>query len=222
VRATPVRSARRPLFILGPVREQTTLQRIASQTHGVVTPSNALDVVAMAGVAWAAPRIDTWPGYVIGASSYFADVADGIIARRTGTTSMVGEIMDHVVGDKPKLFFGFYYVWRLELADRSLLAAVAGYNVANALVTGYDWLSNTEPQVQVTRGGKRAMFSTAAGVGIHVLGSNLSRTHPGAGRALKWFGRLFSWTGLVVYGIPTTREYWHAARQGPKRRPART
>lgn len=202
--------------------EPTTLQRIARQTHGVVTLSNALDLAAMAGVAWAAPRIDTWTGYVVGASSYFADVADGIIARRTGTTSMVGEIMDHVVGDKPKLFYGFFHIWRLGLADRSLLAAVAGYNVANALVTGYDWASNTEPQVQVTTAGKRAMFSTAVGVGVQVLGTNLSRTHPGAGRTLRGLGRLLSWTGLVVYGIPTTRQYWQAARQGPKRRPART
>jgi conjugative relaxase-like TrwC/TraI family protein len=33
--------------------------------------------------------------------------------------------LDHVVGDKPKIFWGAWYIWRLRLADRPLIATVA-------------------------------------------------------------------------------------------------
>jgi phosphatidylglycerophosphate synthase len=207
-----------PVHRLSSVSDKTALQEIAERTYGVVTPSNLLDVAAMVGVAWSARRLDTWKGITVGASSYLADVADGIIARRTQTTSTVGEVMDHVVGDKPKLMFGLYHIWRFRLADRPLVAAVAGYNVANALVTGYDWASNTEPQVQVTVGGKRAMFATANGVGIQVIGRRVGVSHPAAGRLLRVVGTLIGWSGLAIWGVPTTLDYWRSARRGPKRR----
>ena len=103
----------------------STLQRLAAGTGGVVTPANLLDVVALVGAWWAGPRLGSWKGYAVGAPSYFADLADGIIARRTGTVTRVGEIMDHVVGDKPKIFWGAWHIWRLRLADRPLIATVA-------------------------------------------------------------------------------------------------
>ena len=98
----------------------STLQRLAAETGGVVTPANLLDVVALVGAWWAGPRLGSWKGYAVGAPSYFADLADGIIARRTGTVTPVGEIMDHVVGDKPKIFWAAWHIWRPRLADRPL------------------------------------------------------------------------------------------------------
>ena len=69
----------------------STLQRLAAATGGVVTLANLLDVVALVGAWWAGPRLGSWKGYAVGAPSYFADLADGIIARRTGTVTRSGK-----------------------------------------------------------------------------------------------------------------------------------
>jgi phosphatidylglycerophosphate synthase len=195
-----------------------SLQRIAEYTHGVVTPANLLDVVAIVGVGWAAPRLDTWPGIAVGAPSYVADVFDGIIARRTNTASWVGEIMDHVVGDKPKVLYGLLQIWRMRLADRPLVAAVATYNAANAVVTGYDWLRNAEPQISVTPRAKRAMFTTTVAVGLQVIAHKIAETHTRLGNGLSSSAAVLGYGGVVLLGVPTTRDYWRMARAGKKRR----
>lgn len=193
------------------------LQRVAAATGGVVTLANVLDVVAFVGAWWAGPRLGTWKGYAVGAPSYFADLADGIIARRTGTVTRVGEIMDHV-GDKPKIFWAAWHVWRLRLADRPLIATVAVYNVANAAVTGYDLVRNAEPRVFPDRRAKWAMMTTATGMGIQVAATNAQRTHPRLARALRTCGAISSYGGVALFGIPTTVGYWQTARRGPSRR----
>lgn len=193
------------------------LQRVAAATGGVVTLANVLDVVAFVGAWWAGPRLGTWKGYAVGAPSYFADLADGIIARRTGTVTRVGEIMDHV-GDKPKIFWAAWHVWRLRLADRPLIATVAVYNVTNAAVTGYDLVRNAEPQVFPDRRAKWAMMTTATGMGIQVAATNAQRTYPRLARALRTCGAISSYGGVALFGIPTTVGYWQTARRGPSRR----
>ena len=194
----------------------TLLERTAQRTHGVVTPANALDILAMWGVAWSASRLDQWSGIGVAAASYLADVADGIIARRTNTSSRVGELVDHV-GDKPKVLWGIREIWRLGLADKPLLAAVASYNLANAALTSLDVVVNEEPQIQVTRRAKRAMFATTTGVGIQVIGHKIAETFPRAGRLVFWAGAALGYTGVVFLGVPTTRDYWNMARQGKRR-----
>ena len=196
---------------------RSTLQRLAVATGGAVTPANLLDVVALGGAWWAGPRLGSWKGYGVGAPSYFADLADGIIARRTGTVTRVGEIMDHV-GDKPKIFWAAWHIWRLRLADRPLIATVAIYNVANAMVTGYDLLRNAEPRVFPNRRAKWAMMTTATGLGVQVAATNAARTHPRLARALRAGGAISTYGGVAVFGIPTTVGYWQTARNGPKRR----
>lgn len=193
------------------------LQRLAAATGGVVTLANLLDVVAFVGAWWAGPRLGTWKGYAVGAPSYFADLADGIIARRTGTVTRVGEILDHV-GDKPKIFWAAWHVWRLRLADRPLIATVAVYNVANAAVTVYDLVRNAEPAVFPDRRAKWAMMTTATGMGVQVAATNAKRTHPRLARALHACGAISSYGGVALFGIPTTVGYWKAARNGPSRR----
>lgn len=200
-----------------PGRPPTVLERIAHRTHGVVTPANVLDALAMAGVAWSAPRLDRWSGIAVATPSYLADVADGMIARRTNTTSRLGELVDHV-GDKPKVFLGLRAIWRLGIADKPLLAAVGCYNLANAALTSYDFLVNEEPQVAVTRRAKRAMFATTTGVGVQAIGHKVAERLPRLGRLVIWAGGTLGYGGVLLFGVPTTVDYWHMARQG-KRRP---
>lgn len=194
----------------------TVLERLAQRTHGVVTPANVLDVLAMVGVAWSAPRLDRWSGIAVAAPSYLADVADGVIARRTNTSSRVGELVDHV-GDKPKVFLGLRAIWRLGIADKPLLAAVGCYNLANAALSTCDYVVNEVPQIAVTTRGKRAMFATTAGVGLQTIGHKLAETSPRLGRLVSWAGAALGYGGVLVYGVPTTVDYWKMARGGTRR-----
>jgi len=195
----------------------SALQRLAAATGGVVTPANLLDVVAFVGAWWAGPRLGSWKGYAVGAPSYFADLADGIIARRTGTVTRVGEIMDHV-GDKPKIFWAAWHIWRLRLADRPLIATVAVYNVANAAVTGYDMVRNAQPEVFPGRRAKWAMMTSATGLGVQVAATNVERTHPRLAHVLRACGAISTYGGVAFLGIPTTVGYWRTARNGRSRR----
>jgi phosphatidylglycerophosphate synthase len=201
-----------------PGRPRTVLEGIAHRTHGVVTPANVLDVLAMAGVTWSAPRLDRWSGIAVAAPSYLADVADGMIARRTNTSSRFGELVDHV-GDKPKVFLGLRAIWRLQIADKPLLAAVGCYNLANAVLTSYDFVVNEEPQIAVTTRAKRAMFATTTGVGVQAIGHKIAEKLPHLGRLVTGVGAILGYGGVLVFGVPTTVDYWNMARRG-KRRPA--
>ncbi len=205
-----------PVNATDPQRPRTRFERIAHRTHGVVTPANALDVLAMVGVAWSAPRLDRWSGIAVAAPSYLADVADGMIARRTNTVTRIGELVDHV-GDKPKVFLGVRSIWRLGIADKPLLAAVGCYNLANAVLTSCDFVVNEVPQIAVTTSGKRAMFATTTGVGVQVIGHKLAESAPRLGRLVTWTGAVLGYGGVLVYGVPTTVDYWNMARRGARR-----
>lgn len=196
--------------MLARVSRRTILQEIADSTYGVVTPANALDAAAFLGAAWAAPRLATWPGIAAAVASYGADIADGKLARATGTTSRVGDLIDHI-GDKPKVAFALYHIWTQRLADRRLVAAVAAYNAATASLTVYDRLANGTSHVEVTSAGKRAMFATVTGIGCQAIATKLSETHPAAGRALRRGAGALVCAGLAAYGLPAIRQYWRAA-----------
>jgi phosphatidylglycerophosphate synthase len=191
-------------------RRQTGLQRIARQTRGVVTPANLLDGAAFLGALWAGPRLENWPGLVAGIASYSSDVVDGKIARATGTASSLGDMIDHV-GDKPKIAYALYHIWRMRLADRPLLVTVATYNAVTASITVYDRLANGTSRIEVTTQGKRAMFATATGVGVQTVATKISRTRPKLGRALNVGGAVLAYLGVTVFGPATIRQYWRSA-----------
>lgn len=199
-----------------PEAPRTVFERVAQRTHGVVTPANVLDALAMAGVAWSAPRLDRWSGIAVAVPSYLADIADGAIARRTNTSSRFGELVDHI-GDKPKVFLGLRAIWRLGIADKPLLVAVGCYNLANAALSSYDFVVNEEPQITVTRRAKHAMFATTTGVGVQAIGHKIAETFPRLGRLVIWTAAILGYGGVVVFGAPTTIDYWNMARRGKRR-----
>jgi phosphatidylglycerophosphate synthase len=193
------------------VRQWGVLQQIAGRTGGIVTPANVLDGVALLGAKWSGPRLETWPGILAGIASYTADMADGSIARRTGTASRVGDIVDHV-GDKPKVAYALFHIWRKGLADRPLIAATAVYNGVTASITVYDRVSKGSSHVEVSKPGKRAMFTSATGVGMQTIASKVAVHRPAAGAALRSAGAAIGYSGLLIFGLPTIRQYWRMAQ----------
>lgn len=189
--------------------ETSVWQKVADATNDVVTPANAIDVAAMGMAIHAAPRLNTWGGIIEGAAAYMADVVDGRVARATGTTSDLGAKIDPI-GDKIKVAYGVWHIWRSNLASRSLLAVVAAQNVANAAITVYDQTKNAD-HLKVSDDGKKAMFTQAWGIGLQVIGNKVREVHEPTGKALKAAGAIIGWSGFAFYGVPSTMQYFRKA-----------
>lgn len=190
--------------------EPNVWQKVANATNDVVTPANAIDVVAMGMAFHGAPRLNTWGGIVESGAAYMADVVDGRVARATGTTSDLGAKIDPI-GDKIKIAYGLWHIWRGNLASRGLMTAVAAQNAANTAITVYDQVKNDEPQLKVSDDGKKAMFTQAWGIGLQVIGNKVGETHKPAGKALKAAGAIIGWAGFAYFGIPSTVQYLRKA-----------
>lgn len=191
--------------------EQNVFQRVAEATNGIVTPANAIDVAAFALAMESASKLDSWRGIASMAVAYTADLADGAVARATGTVSELGAGVD-AVGDKVKTAYVGYHIARQGLANYDLLTAVAAYNMATAGATIYDRLAHDKPEVETTIPGKRAVFAGSLGLGLQIIGNKVAETDERKGRALKLAGAGIGYGGLAYYGAKAIRDYWRTAR----------
>ena len=197
-------------------QELNRWQVLASRTHDIVTPSNALDAVSIPLAAYAAPRFDTWGGIGLGLAAYSVDFIDGWLARRLGVASELGSKVD-TVGDKIRVGIAVYNIWKNDQAPKSLLGAVAVQNLANAAMTVADRALNDQPEITVTDEARRAMFMQVGGIGLNVIGTKVAENNPLTGRALKISGTAIGFSGLLKYGLPTTRTYFNNFLRGIKK-----
>ena len=180
-------------------------QQWSEATGGVITPANALDAAAFIGGMYGVNNLDSWKGIVITAASFFADMADGKIARATGTESPLGEAVD-AAGDKIKLAAALYQIWKLDLAPKPLLVAIAAQNGINAALTAGDRAINSQPVIHPSYFGKRAILLEQLGLGLHVIGSEVAKKHERRAAIIKKVGTLTSVAGLGL-GAAATAGY---------------
>jgi phosphatidylglycerophosphate synthase len=195
--------------------EQNFLQRTAEATHGIVTPANALDVVAFGLAVKYAPELDTKKGIAIVGAAFLADLADGLTARATGTVSEVGANLDPF-GDKVKLGVAGYHIYKKKLASNTLLALVGTQSAANVGAAVYDHVNHRiiqheKPRVKPDTKGKRSVFSNAFGLGLQVIGTEVAKTNLQRGRRFRSAGAAIGYAGLALYGVRATRDYWRTA-----------
>lgn len=190
---------------------QNVFQRVAEATHGVVTPANVMDAVALLVGMKSASKLDTWRGIAELAGSYLNDLGDGAVARATGTVSDLGTLFDPV-GDKIKTGFVVYCVAMRRQVDDDLLATVVAYNLATAGATVYDWLTHDKSRAEVSLPGKRSMFAGSLALGLQIIGNKVAENDETAGRVLKRTGKGVGYGGLSYYGGRAISGYWRAAR----------
>lgn len=91
------RSGATPDWLKIPVARRNRWQRLAKRTNGIVTPANAITViglaVALSGIVEMLVR-HFWWAILLLTVGRLLDIADGIIADRTGTKSGLGETLD--------------------------------------------------------------------------------------------------------------------------------
>jgi phosphatidylglycerophosphate synthase len=190
---------------------QNMFQRTAEATGGMATPANLIDAAAFAvGIRYAS-RMDTAAGVGAVMGSYVSDLIDGPIARATGTSSELGASVD-AAGDKLKTAYVIYNIAKGGLASRSLLTTVAAHNIINAAATVYDRTRHETPRVEVTREGKYGMFADNFGLGLQVIATEVSKTNERHGRQLRTAGAAITYTGLALFGVRASVDYWRTAR----------
>ncbi len=172
-------------------------QKLAEATNDIVTPGNALDAFGFAGSVYGLQHLDSWKGIIVAAGSFMTDFFDGKVARATGTQSDLGEAID-AGGDKVKLALGLFYLWKLDLAPKSLLLAIAAQNAVNAGLTVADRALNESPVLHSSQFGKKAIFIQQWGLGLHVMGSQIEKGNENRGKAIKAAGSIIGYAGVGV------------------------
>jgi phosphatidylglycerophosphate synthase len=136
---------------------------------------------------------------------FMIDVTDGWAARKSKTANDIGAAYDASL-DKVKLAYALSKMYQDDLVPKPLLAAVALQNGFNAALTVADRAINKPPVLEVDRLGKRAMFFTQWGLGIHVIGTSLERNGKPAGRYVKMGGTALAGAGLAL-GVAASNKY---------------
>jgi phosphatidylglycerophosphate synthase len=186
-------------------------QQIADATNDIVTPANALDVVFFGAGMYGANHLDEWKGIGASGASFVEDIANGWVARKTGTATELGEIVD-ATGDKIKLGRFLVKIWKEDRAPKSLVTAVALQNTANAAITLYDKRMHKVRRVHPSNDGKRAIFMQQIGLGLHVIGKKLEKEeHPSAASFTRKIGSAIGWLG-VARGMKATIGYAEQAK----------
>jgi phosphatidylglycerophosphate synthase len=188
-----------------PAEELNIFQKISEATGNVVTPPNLVDGVAFAGAMYGIKNLDSWKGIIVTAASFLADMTDGPLARALKVDSPVGEAVD-ATGDKIKLAAALYQIWKLDLAPKPLLVAIAAQNGINAALTAGDRAINSQPVIHPSYFGKRAILLEQLGLGLHVIGSEVAKKHERRAAIIKKVGTLTSVTGLGL-GAAATAGY---------------
>ncbi|HUP26644.1 MAG TPA: CDP-alcohol phosphatidyltransferase family protein [Candidatus Limnocylindrales bacterium] len=78
-------------------RNRNNWQRLAVKTHGIITPGNIISVVGFVLVVtglWYIYNNHTILGVMAVLTGRVLDIADGILADKTGTKSPLGEVID--------------------------------------------------------------------------------------------------------------------------------
>jgi phosphatidylglycerophosphate synthase len=143
--------------------------------------------------------------------SFGGDMIDGPIARRTGTTGWFGKIMDHV-GDKPKVLWSMWHMYRLGLVPKDITALTVGQQAATMAAVVYDRVCSDTPQIGVSVEGEHHMAGLTVGNSLHAIGADFGRHgHPKAEQRLKTFGSVLVRGSTAVLGVPSTQQYWFQA-----------
>jgi phosphatidylglycerophosphate synthase len=189
-------------------------QRVANRTHNVLTVENALDAVSVPMAAWGLPRLETWAGILASMAAFEIDNVDGYFARRNGTASSLGEMVDATT-DKIRLGLAVGFMWRDSPRLRPLIAAIGAQNSYNAGLTLLDRKNNQDPSIHPSQFGKKAIFMQQWGLGVNVIGAKIEKSNLQAGKAVKTAGNILGWAGVgvgIAASVGYTRKYVESQR----------
>lgn len=176
-----------------PPEERNIFQKIAAKTNGWVRPADAVSIIGLGLVLdglYDISQNQKLSGVIKIGFGRGMDVADGIVADKTGTKSSAGETVDATI-DKIEMAAALVTFWSAEIAPVAPLAVVTAQNLANVGATGIAKFRNKEPHP--SKSGKLNTFFQWIGLGSFAVASIVD---PGAAdtafEAIGWAGTVGS------------------------------
>lgn len=180
--------------------ERTAIQKLATATHGIITPPNIITAVGLVLVIYGVIALlnqQFWTGLILLAVGRLLDIVDGAVAQTTGTKSPLGEFLDASV-DKIGTLLTIVVFFVAAIADWWLIALLLLPQVIIPLVILYK--KTKKITVHPTRIGKLSM----AGSWVSLVGLILIRAldtpwpHP---LAIVIYGLVFVSVALGLYAL---------------------
>jgi cardiolipin synthase len=144
-------------------------QRLALATNSFLTAPNLLSVGGLLVVLWGAERLyhhDWQLGVALVIIGRLADLADGYVARRTGTATALGELID-TTSDKLGILALLVVGYLTGLLSPVIVATLLTYSVLVAL---FALIWGIRYRIRTNRFGKLAMFTAWVLIGCSVVG----------------------------------------------------
>ena len=133
------RASKVPDWEVIPPHKRNVWQHMAADTYGVGTPGNFLSVsgflCVLAGL-WIVVAGSLFAGTVLVSVGRLADIADGIIAHRTGTKSPLGRLLDASL-DKTGAYLALIIFTLRGVLPPAVAIAIALPNLVTMFVSSY-------------------------------------------------------------------------------------
>lgn len=144
--------------------KRTAIQKIAAATGGYATPANLITIIGFGIVLYGLANIlngQYWTGLLLLAFGRLLDVADGIVADKTGTKSPLGEIFD-AAADK---FETLFTIAAIIVTDITNLWVIVALIIPQAIIPLLIFYKKQKGiGIHPTRAGKVSMALTWVGI----------------------------------------------------------
>jgi phosphatidylglycerophosphate synthase len=158
------RTSAKPDWEKIPASKRTAIQKIAATTGGYLTPANVITIIGFGIVLYGLANIlngQYWTGLLLLAFGRLLDVADGIVADKTGTKSPLGEIFD-AVADK---FETLFTIAAIIVTDSTNLWVIVALIIPQAIIPLLIFYKKQKGiGIHPTRAGKASMALTWVGI----------------------------------------------------------
>lgn len=184
-------------------------QQLGAATGSAVTPGNLVTIIGLMLVLVGLAEIlmhQYWFGAIFLAVGRLCDIADGMLADKTGTKSPLGELLDASI-DKLGTFLTLLVLFVASVAPKW---ALLGLVTPHIIITFFTlWLRLNNRQLHPSRAGKLSMFTAWCSVlalivvhAAHITGLNIITV------AVYGLTALSSLLGLyALYGYIHTSEH---------------
>ncbi len=159
-----------------PESKHNVWQKLASKTHSIVTPGNAVTTAGLGLVTYGSTKLGTnlIESFCFVTGGRAADLFDGYMAGKTGTKSPLGEIYD-ITADKIGVVVVGAGIIENNLIPLPIMLGVLAQNGLNTFFSLRAKRNKNIPKMHPTKLGKYATASQWATIGLYGISTILEQ-----------------------------------------------
>lgn len=193
------RSASVAEWDLIPTEERKIFQKVAAVSGGILTPANVFSVLGF-GLVLSGLHSVTQENYKTGftkiAVGRLMDIADGVVAEKTGTKAPLGEKLDATI-DKLEVFVTLPILVNNDVMTKKIAGIFMANHLINAAISFY--ASKRNIPLHVSREGKLATLAQWSTIILNGYGTHTSKNNkPTKAGWFKQSGKVASMVGIYL------------------------